>query len=78
MLINTLKVSSKFLGLVLRIFVSRVKLPYKMYLSRQFLYLGNSLVSFDSNLELGSANLLNVLNMLQGNIEYMAFAIGTK
>lgn len=78
MLIGTLKVSSKLLVLMHRIFISKVKLPYKMYFSKQFLYMGNSMVCFDANLELGSNNFVNILNMLQGNVECIAFAIGVK
>ena len=78
MLINTLKVSSKLLVLMHKIFISQLKLPYKMYCCRQFLYVGNSMVCFDSNLQLSSQHLLNIVNMVQANIEYIAFTAGAK
>ena len=49
-----------------------------MYYCRQFLYVGNSMVCFDSNLELSSQHLLNIVNMVQANIEYIAFTVGAK
>lgn len=78
MLVNTLKVSSKLVVLTHRIFLNQLQLPYKMYCSRQFFYVGNSMICFDSNLQLSSQHLLNIINMLQANIEYIAFTVGSK
>jgi hypothetical protein len=55
------------------------KLPYKMYFFKQYYYIANTFIKFDNELiDFKSSQFLNFVNMLQANIEYLAYLIGAQ
>jgi len=50
-----------------------------MFFHRQFCFLANSFIKFDNEIiDLSSPELLDFVNMLQANLEFMAYTVGVQ